>query len=170
MNTVTKTSPVADLLAYRIRMHGGRLDIRPDGAGSTQIMANAYDSELRYVIDGDHVTAEVDRIDPQSIYPAVSDLPSACRIEIWHGQRRGRRPLRYHRGRDAARCLALAGAMPGSRVSVRIRFANPDSAVIYNDRVLEALRGAYIATLPNVVVFPRARTGATLSEKPASAR
>lgn len=153
-------------------MHSGSPDMRRKSPSSDtlQIAASVYDSEIRYEVDGDQVTAEIDRIDPQLIYSAISDLPSACRIEIWHGQRRGRRPLRYHRGRDAARCLTLAGAMPGSRVSVRIRFSNPDTAVIYTDRMLEALRGAYIATLPNVVAFPRARTGATLSEKPASAR
>lgn len=169
MNSAAKLDRVADDLARRIQSHGGDSRVRSIGRGNgieaVRVAATAYDGELTYVIDGGQATADANNVDPQRIYPAIADLPSACRIEIWHGDR-AHRPLSYRNGRDAARCLALAGALPGSRVSVRIRFANPESVIPYTDRVLDAMRGAIhgamqetareiaIRTAGNVIPFP----------------
>lgn len=164
MNSAAQLDRVAENLARRIQSHGGKSSVQAEGRGNgieaVRVAATAYDGELTYVIDDGQATADANNVDPQLIYPAIADLPSACRIEIWHGDRR-HRPLSYHKGRDAARCLALAGAMPGSRVSVRIRFANPESVIPYTDRVLDALRGAThqkvheaARTADNVIPFP----------------
>lgn len=159
MNSAAKPDRVADNLARRIQSHGGNSRVRAigrgDGIEAIRVAATAYDGELCYVIGDGQATADTNNLDPRLLYPAVADLPSACRIEIWHGDQRTHRPLSYQKGRDAARCLALAGAMPGNRVSVRIHFANPESVIAYNDRVLDALRGSIVQTAANVIPFPR---------------